>query len=98
MRTSYRVSARQVEASGLVKEHSPVCEVRQNLFGQWVVLRRWGRVSAKQGQCIEEVCNLYEEIEIFDAVGKRQAKRDYIAVLNRVRYSSNGKRTSAGYL
>lgn len=21
-------------------------EIRQNLFGQWVMLRRWGRVSA----------------------------------------------------
>ena len=54
------------------------CEVRQNLFGQWVVLRRWGRVSAMQGQCIEEVCDLYEQgLEIFDAVEKRRAKRAY---------------------
>ena len=37
------------------------CEVRQNLSGQWVVLRRWGRVSALQGQCSEVVCDRYEE-------------------------------------
>ena len=29
------------------------CEVRQNLFGQWVVLRRWGKMSAMQGQSLE---------------------------------------------
>lgn len=48
------------------------CEVRQNLFGQWLVLRRWGRVSAIQGQCIEEVCDHYEEgLKILAAVGRR---------------------------
>ena len=56
------------------------CEVRQNLFGQWVVLRRWGRVSALQGQSIEVVCDRYEEgLEIFEAVEKRRAKRGYTA-------------------
>ncbi len=54
------------------------CEVRQNLFGQWVVLRRWGRVSALQGKSIEEVCDRYEQgLEIFDVVGKRRTKRGY---------------------
>jgi len=54
------------------------CEVRQNLFGQWVVIRRWGRVSAVQGQCIEEVCDRYEEgVETFKAVAKQRAKRGY---------------------
>ena len=56
------------------------CEVRQNLFGQWVVLRRWGRVSALQGQSIEVVCDRYEEgLAIFEAVEKRRAKRGYTA-------------------
>ena len=56
------------------------CEVRQNLFGQWVVLRRWGRMSAMQGQSIEVVCDRYEEgLEIFEAVEKRRAKRGYTA-------------------
>jgi len=62
------------------------CEVRQNLFGQWVVLRRWGRVSAKQGQSMEHLCvgvaslseNRYEEgLEIFETVEKRRVKRGY---------------------
>ena len=52
------------------------CEVRQNLFRQWVVLRRWGRVSAMQGQRIEVVCDRYEQCaEIFHAVAKRREKR-----------------------
>ena len=56
------------------------CEVRQNLFGQWVVLRRWGRVSASRGQSIEVVCDRYEQgLEIFEAVEKRRAKRGYSA-------------------
>ncbi|WP_121971245.1 WGR domain-containing protein [Leptolyngbya sp. BC1307] len=56
------------------------CEVRQNLFGQWVVLRRWGRMSAMRGQCIEVVCDRYEQgLGIFEAVGKRRAKRGYRA-------------------
>ncbi|MGB5915069.1 MAG: WGR domain-containing protein [Phormidesmis sp.] len=54
------------------------CEVRQNLFGQWVVLRRWGRVSAFQGQSREQVCALYEEsLDIFETVVQRRAKRGY---------------------
>ena len=56
------------------------CEVRQNLFGQWVVLRRWGRMSAMHGQNIEVVCDHYEQgLEIFEAVKKRRAKRGYTA-------------------
>ncbi|MEO0808131.1 MAG: WGR domain-containing protein [Cyanobacteria bacterium J06643_4] len=54
------------------------CEVRQNLFGQWVVLRRWGRVSALQGQSLETLCDRYEQaLNIFDGVVKRRAKRGY---------------------
>ena len=55
------------------------CEVRQNLFGQWVVLRRWGRVSVLQGQSLETLCDRYEQaLKIFDAVVKRRAGRGYI--------------------
>ncbi len=54
------------------------CEIRQNLFGQWIVLRRWGRVSARQGQSIEKVCSRYEQgLEIFEAVAKRRSQRGY---------------------
>ncbi len=54
------------------------CEVKQDLFGRWLVLRRWGRVSAMQGQRLEVLCDRYEEgLEIFEAVAKRRAQRGY---------------------
>ena len=56
------------------------CEMCQDLFGQWVVLRRWGRVTALQGQSLEQVCERYEEgLHVFEAVKKRRAKRGYSA-------------------
>jgi hypothetical protein len=56
------------------------CEVRQNLFGQWVVLCRWGRVSTLEGQSLERPCDSYEEgLKILEAVEKRRAKRGYLA-------------------
>lgn len=56
------------------------CEVRQNLFGQWVVLRRWGRVSALAGQSLEQFCISYEEsLKIFEAVERRRSRRGYRA-------------------
>ncbi len=56
------------------------CEVRQNLFGQWVVLRRWGRVSALKGQSLEHPCGSYEEgLEIFEIAVRRREKRGYKA-------------------
>lgn len=54
------------------------CELRQNLFGQWVVLRRWGRINALKGQSIEHVCASYDEgLKIMSAVEKRRARRGY---------------------
>ena len=47
-------------------------ELRQNLFGQWVILRRWGRVTALQGQSLEHSCNSYEEgLAVLAKVEKR---------------------------
>lgn len=31
------------------------CELKQDLFGRWVLVRRWGRVTAFEGQSREEV-------------------------------------------
>lgn len=54
------------------------CELRQNLFGQWVLLRRWGRFTAFQGQSRENICGRYEDgLEKFEAVARRRAKRGY---------------------
>ena len=55
------------------------CEVKQDLFGQWIVLRRWGRVSAFQGQSQGIRCEYYEQsLKIFDATAQRRIKRGYI--------------------
>ena len=55
------------------------CELRQNLFGQWVVLRRWGRVSATKGQSIEHSCETYAEgLQMLSAIEKRRAQRGYV--------------------
>ncbi|PZO18371.1 MAG: hypothetical protein DCF25_09760 [Leptolyngbya foveolarum] len=54
------------------------CELKQNLFGRWVVLRRWGRATAFQGQSLEHPCGSYEEgLEILSAVEKRRSQRGY---------------------
>ena len=51
------------------------CEVRQNLFGQWVVLRRWGRATAKRGQSLEQLCDRYEEgLQVFEASWETASK------------------------
>lgn len=57
------------------------CELRQNLFGQWVVLRRWGRVTALQGQSLEHPCSSYEEgLELLAKVEKRRSQRGYVSL------------------
>ena len=54
------------------------CELKQNLFGRWVVVRRWGRVTAFQGQSLEHSCESYDEgLEVLSMVAKRRAKRGY---------------------
>ena len=54
------------------------CELKQDLFGQWVVIRRWGRVSALQGQSLEHPCRSYEEgLEVLAKVEKRRTQRGY---------------------
>ena len=57
------------------------CELCQNLFGDWVVLRRWGRVTAKQGQSLEHTCDSYEEgLALLLDVEKRRSQRGYRGV------------------
>ena len=54
------------------------CELRQNLFGEWVVLRRWCRVSAQHGQSLEQPCDSYEDgLAIMSMVEKRRSQRGY---------------------
>ena len=55
-----------------------LCELRQDLFGQWVVVRQWGRASALKGQSLEHTCSSYQEgLEVMSAVAKRRSQRGY---------------------
>lgn len=55
------------------------CQLCQNLFGEWVVQRRWGRVSALKGQSLEHPCCSYDEgMKVMSAIEKRRAQRGYV--------------------
>ena len=54
------------------------CELKQDLFGRWIVVRRWGRVTATKGQSREHQCSSYEEgLEILAQVERRRRCRGY---------------------
>ncbi len=70
-----------MEASGLAKEQSPLF-LRGEAKPVWVMGRAaaMGQSECFAGQSIEVVCGHYEQgLEIFEAVGKRRAKRGYRA-------------------
>lgn len=53
-------------------------ELKQNLFHQWVVVRRWGGTVSGRWGTNETPCESYEEgLRIMERIGKRRAKRDY---------------------
>ena len=55
------------------------CQLCQNLFGQWVVVRRWGRLSALNGQSLEHPCGSYDEgLKVLSTIEKRRAQRGYV--------------------
>ena len=54
------------------------CELRQNLFSEWVVVRQWGRITAPNGQSLEHVCSSYEEgLGVMSKVERRRLLRGY---------------------
>ena len=53
-------------------------ELKQDLFGRWVVVRRWGRVTATNGQSREHYCNSYEEgMAMLSKIERRRLQRGY---------------------
>ena len=57
------------------------CQLCQNLFNEWVIVRRWGRVIALKGQSREHSCHSYEEgLNLLRQIGKRRSQRGYKAV------------------
>lgn len=57
------------------------CEVRQDLFGNWLVVRQWGGISSGRWGAKETVCESFAEAQaVFEAVAKRREKREYVLV------------------
>ena len=57
------------------------CEVKEDLWGNWLVMRHWGGVSSGKWGVKETVCKSLTEAEaLFDAVAKRREKRGYVLV------------------
>lgn len=56
-------------------------ELRQNLFKEWVLIRRWGTIHSRRGGMMESRCQCYEEgLAQLAAVAKRREQRGYVAV------------------
>ena len=60
------------------------CELKQNLFADWVVVKAWGTVGTKRGRQMENHCSSYVEAQkTFQAVFKRREYREYQLVSSR---------------
>lgn len=54
------------------------CALRQNLFGQWVILQRWGgRRTGKGGQMETIVATLDDGHRLIEQIKKRRCYRGY---------------------
>lgn len=54
------------------------CELRQNLFGEWIVIRSWGDIRSKRGRQMENQCDSFSGAEkAFEEVTKRRKYRRY---------------------
>lgn len=59
------------------------CELKQNLFADWVVVRSWGTVGTRRGRQMESYCHSFEDAEaVFQTVIKRRKYRGYLLVNN----------------
>lgn len=55
------------------------CQIQQDIFGDWIVLKQWGRIGAPRGQHQEVPCERYEQgVKIFNSVAARRTKRGYV--------------------
>ncbi|PSB57465.1 hypothetical protein DSM107010_39960 [Chroococcidiopsis cubana SAG 39.79] len=53
-------------------------ELRQDLFGTWIVMKVWGRIGSRLGGTKETLCITYEEADsCFQAAIQKRAKRGY---------------------
>jgi predicted DNA-binding WGR domain protein len=53
-------------------------ELRQDLFGNWIVMKTWGRIGSRLGGVKETLCRSYEEANSsFQTTVRRRKKRGY---------------------
>ena len=53
-------------------------ELRQNLFGEWIVMRCWGDIGSKRGRVLEQTCDSFNSAEfVFNEAEKRRQTRKY---------------------
>ena len=56
-------------------------ELRQNLFGDWVLIQRWGTIHSRRGGMMESPCQSYEDgLAQLATVAKRRGQRGYVAM------------------
>lgn len=54
-------------------------ELKQNLFGDWVLVRYWGSLYRRGGQRMENIYNDYDEAyRQMEAVRKQRTQRGYV--------------------
>jgi predicted DNA-binding WGR domain protein len=54
------------------------CSLQQNLFGEWVLIRRWGTAHSRRGRSMETFCKDYAAgLEQLKDVAKRRQYRGY---------------------
>jgi predicted DNA-binding WGR domain protein len=52
--------------------------VQQDLFGDWLLIRAWGRRDSALGQIRQELCDSYEQARVqFTEAEVRRVKRGY---------------------
>ncbi|WP_410500817.1 WGR domain-containing protein [Chroococcidiopsis sp. SAG 2025] len=53
-------------------------ELRQDLFGNWIVMKMWGRIGSRLGGMKETLCRTYEEADsCFQTAVRRRERRGY---------------------
>jgi predicted DNA-binding WGR domain protein len=52
--------------------------IHQDLWGNWVVTRIWGRIGARLGRVVHSPCTSYEDAQKeLEAIEKRRKSRHY---------------------
>ena len=56
-------------------------QLHQDLWGTWIISRRWGRRHAPKGQARNTLCDSYEQgLKTLDDIADRRRKRGYTLI------------------